>query len=54
MSVRVGRTKRRRDTWGLMMNDQDVVCNLVTTLARFKMFNRITLDVWKRTKFKPF
>jgi len=36
------------------MSERDIICAMVMTLSRFKMFKRITADMLKRTKYKLF
>lgn len=36
------------------MSERDIVCNMVMTLSRFKMFKKISADMLKRTKYKLF
>ena len=36
------------------MSERDIVCNMVKTFSRFKMFKRITAEMLKRTKYKLF
>ena len=36
------------------MSERDIVCNMVITLSRFKMFRKLTASVIVRTKYELF
>lgn len=36
------------------MSERDIVCAMVMTLSRFRMFKKISADMLKRTKYKLF